>query len=529
MSDGQPTISLCMIVKNEAEQIRDCLKSVHAHVDQMIVVDTGSTDQTVDIATEMGAEVYHYQWTNDFAAARNVSLGYAQSEWIIFLDADERIRSNQTISLKECLHRAPSTVFALSTTIFNYASDEHHETEMSVHEQIRIFRNHCSLRFIGRVHEQLIDSTNQRPIPHPSTIKIDHFGYTPTIWQKQGKNERLGLYRDVLKETPSPFAHFNLGIHLKILKQYEEALEHLIKALDPSISHEEWWTNAAVTAAFCANELKQFELAVALADTALTYAPRLADALLRKAEALQGLQAHQRIITEIMPIVDQGDLEVINEINRVFFLPYRIGRSYFELQQFRESYERFKVIATDYCTDVTVWVHLCYCALKLWRWDDFKHWKKQGLAINSNDQDWHAINQLYLSTQAITTNYQPYVSLPVKIEGNHSNVWEKYLQSRLQWPPISESIDLMLYLQFGETCVLQLKSKEMPIWSVILDYPQHCSLESLCNTESTRASLHYIGWNMNHPADQFVVSICQKLLELDAFDRPLHEVFSAQL
>ena len=148
MSDGQPTISLCMIVKDEAEQIRDCLESVRAHVDQMIIVDTGSTDKTVEIATELGAEIYHYQWTNDFAAARNVSLEYAQSDWIIFLDADERIRSNQAIRLKECLYNTPNTVFALSATIFNYASDEHHETEMSLHEQIRIFRNHCSRRFI---------------------------------------------------------------------------------------------------------------------------------------------------------------------------------------------------------------------------------------------------------------------------------------------------------------------------------------------------------------------------------------------
>ncbi len=92
------TLSLCMIVKNEEENIGRCLASVKPVVDEMIVVDTGSTDRTIDIAKAFGAQVYDFEWTNNFAEARNFSLSKAAGDWILVLDADEVISSLDHVS-----------------------------------------------------------------------------------------------------------------------------------------------------------------------------------------------------------------------------------------------------------------------------------------------------------------------------------------------------------------------------------------------------------------------------------------------
>ena len=90
MAEGkEPTLSVCMIVKDEEETLPICLKSIKDIADEIIVVDTGSKDKTVEVAKSFGAKVYFFKWINDFSAARNESLKYATSDWLLVLDADE--------------------------------------------------------------------------------------------------------------------------------------------------------------------------------------------------------------------------------------------------------------------------------------------------------------------------------------------------------------------------------------------------------------------------------------------------------
>ena len=84
-------VSLCMIVKNEENYLPNCLNSIKDIVDEIIVVDTGSTDKTVDIAKSFGAKVYYFPWRNNFSEARNESLKYATKDWILILDADDEL------------------------------------------------------------------------------------------------------------------------------------------------------------------------------------------------------------------------------------------------------------------------------------------------------------------------------------------------------------------------------------------------------------------------------------------------------
>src|SRR5262245_26176839 len=87
-----PTVSAALIVKNEEHFLPGCLASLERCVDEVVVVDTGSSDASVDIATSAGARLFHHKWENDFAAARNVGLDAVSSDWVLYIDADERLR-----------------------------------------------------------------------------------------------------------------------------------------------------------------------------------------------------------------------------------------------------------------------------------------------------------------------------------------------------------------------------------------------------------------------------------------------------
>src|SRR5438309_3283180 len=98
-------LSLCMIVKNEERFIQDCLESAREAVDEMVVVDTGSTDRTVELAEQAGAQVSHFQWCNDFAAARNASIERAKGAWVLWLDADERLGPGSAAELRRAIRQ----------------------------------------------------------------------------------------------------------------------------------------------------------------------------------------------------------------------------------------------------------------------------------------------------------------------------------------------------------------------------------------------------------------------------------------
>lgn len=98
---SRPFISLCMIVKNEAERVAACLQSVRDVVDEIIITDTGSTDGTMDICRSMGAAVYSYEWDDSFANARNAGIARATGQWIFWLDGDEELDHDERGQLRE--------------------------------------------------------------------------------------------------------------------------------------------------------------------------------------------------------------------------------------------------------------------------------------------------------------------------------------------------------------------------------------------------------------------------------------------
>ena len=109
----EATISACLIVKDEEELLPDCLSSVKDLVDEIIVVDTGSSDRTIEIAKEYGAKIYEHPWEDNFALHRNQSIEYATSEWVFIIDADERFDAGYLTKVKELLPRTDFDAIAL--------------------------------------------------------------------------------------------------------------------------------------------------------------------------------------------------------------------------------------------------------------------------------------------------------------------------------------------------------------------------------------------------------------------------------
>lgn len=179
-------ITACLIVKNEEENIEQCLDSIKDYVSQIVVVDTGSNDLTPAIATNNNVDLFFHKWNDNFADARNNSLKYARNEWILIIDADEVIES---FEIDESILNNPK-IGGLTCTILNNLNE--HNDLHSKHTYTRLFRNNPQIRFSGNIHEQIKESILSQNLEIVnSDIIIRHFGYINTSDEKKLRNKEL--------------------------------------------------------------------------------------------------------------------------------------------------------------------------------------------------------------------------------------------------------------------------------------------------------------------------------------------------
>jgi glycosyltransferase involved in cell wall biosynthesis len=184
-----PSISLCMIVKDEGQYLRQCLDSVNGLVDEIIVVDTGSMDDTMQIAAEYGARIFNFEWIGDFSKARNFSISHATKEWILILDADEFLTDNGKRRISALVLNGGHDAVRLIQ--HNYVNDVDHGGFLSLdlddpnHDKyagwfpvpvIRLFRNFRGVEYSGKVHEIVDNSLDSSKIC-VTEIKIHHYGF----------------------------------------------------------------------------------------------------------------------------------------------------------------------------------------------------------------------------------------------------------------------------------------------------------------------------------------------------------------
>jgi tetratricopeptide (TPR) repeat protein len=234
----QPKISLCMIVRNEETNLVECLSGVSGLFDEIILVDTGSTDGTRAVAERLGARVFDFAWVDDFAAARNESRRHATGEWIFWLDADDRIDPVNRQRLADLFDRlgAPDAgrnpVFMVSclSNLPGRASAD----RMS---QARLFANHAKIHWAGAVHERLdCMSSGDSMTLHPTDVEIRHLGYSDPeeFARKQFRDLRL-LEREYLVNPDDPLTLYYLARIHHTQGQYGQAVRLARRAirLDP--------------------------------------------------------------------------------------------------------------------------------------------------------------------------------------------------------------------------------------------------------------------------------------------------------
>jgi len=221
-------VSLCMIVKNEERFMAECLESVKDWVDEICIVDTGSTDRTVEIARSYGAKMEFREWRNDFAWARNESLAMATKRWTLVLDADEEL-SRESGPLLRALRTTPADLCGVYVNIINVVNDPMGIGTMS-HRLVRVFPTNPRLRYSNVIHEAIgLAGGEMRSVFTP--LSIIHKGYTGemlTSREKDSRNKPL-LAKAYEENVGDPFALFNYGNSAITSGDHEIGIEMLEK------------------------------------------------------------------------------------------------------------------------------------------------------------------------------------------------------------------------------------------------------------------------------------------------------------
>jgi glycosyltransferase involved in cell wall biosynthesis len=254
-------ISLCMIVKNEENVLSRCLDSIHGLVDEIIIIDTGSEDDTKKIASLYTDKVFDFEWKENFSDARNYAASFAEGKWILVLDADEYIeRENFARALNE-LRQNKDNYEIFAVNIVNF-SGEYGES-IAQHQHSRIYKNNANIEFHRAIHEQLnYTNKNKMKVIGMSPLIIYHSGYlNKTIREKEKNKRNQGLIeKEINEKTSEGFDLFNLANEFRILGQIQKATDFYIKAYQRK---EEFWQNwvpfCICNLVECLIELERFE------------------------------------------------------------------------------------------------------------------------------------------------------------------------------------------------------------------------------------------------------------------------------
>jgi GT2 family glycosyltransferase/Tfp pilus assembly protein PilF len=224
-------VSLSMIVRNEEHHLPDCLRSVAGLFEDIVVLDTGSSDGTREIAQQFGARVFDFPWPDSFGAARNESLRQARGRWILWLDADDRLDGENRAKLETVLSNLGEELDAYALKVRSVLDGQ--RSSFRVLDQVRLFRNLPSIRWDYRIHEQILPAVNRAGgVVRWADVTIDHVGYVDASARRRKLERNLALLEMDYTERPTDgFTLFNLGWTLLDLGRTEEALTHLRQAL----------------------------------------------------------------------------------------------------------------------------------------------------------------------------------------------------------------------------------------------------------------------------------------------------------
>ncbi|PIE95996.1 glycosyl transferase [Bacillus fungorum] len=339
----KPYLSACLIVKNEEDMLRRCLESLKGGVDEIVIVDTGSTDKTKEIAKEFTDKVYDFEWTNDFAEARNFAGSHATGEWILALDADECVDLENVAAAIEEIKSHNNKFDTYTIDIINFVGERGERSV--INKMARIYKNDGTVHFEGAIHEQIVSLKNQRNLAE-SLLKVYHYGYLSNVVEKKNKRTRnMNIIKKMLQsEKENGFTYFNYGQELRALGKTEEALNAFISAYKyKGDIYKEWVGICLFFIIESLVELKRYDKALVIIKDAEKVLPTAPDFPFWKAEIYfrqKRFDDAREVYTNIV-MERQTYKDIVYLVESQALLPYlRLGEIY--------KYERLDQKALQY-------------------------------------------------------------------------------------------------------------------------------------------------------------------------------------
>lgn len=248
-------VSLCMMVKNEEKYIEGAILSVLPFVDEMVIVDTGSTDKTKEIISKYNVKLIDYVWNDDFSTPRNIGLKACTGDWILRIDADERIGLGFLCQLYDIILHTPKEVISFLIPIRNYFDDpKKKDANFFISETCRLFRNRADIYYTKRIHEEIDESLQaiakkQNGVVVSRTSQyITHLGYMREKEELKKKHENYAQisHMQILENPSDASTHYSLGTHYNVTGQKEKAVYHWKKAVELQPSFASAWNDLGV-------------------------------------------------------------------------------------------------------------------------------------------------------------------------------------------------------------------------------------------------------------------------------------------
>ena len=242
------SVAAAMIVRDEERFLPGSLSSLRGKVDDVIIVDTGSVDDTLSIARTFGARVFHFEWNDDFAAARNRGLEEVTADWILYIDADERLHTPGDRPVAEFIDPGAIAAYVRFKPKLNYTS----------YREPRLFRRDTRLRFSGKIHESVLPAIDRIPERDRlsiarTAIGLDHLGYEDNQAQKAARN--IPLLRQAIEDDPNRVYYwYHLAESLAAIGRVDEGLAVAYQGLQAARQHpsEKQRANASMIFQFLA-------------------------------------------------------------------------------------------------------------------------------------------------------------------------------------------------------------------------------------------------------------------------------------
>ncbi|MCM3238364.1 glycosyltransferase family 2 protein [Heyndrickxia oleronia] len=255
----KPFISLCMIVKNEEKVLDRCLTSVVNSVDEIIIVDTGSIDQTKEIASRYTTKIYDFEWINDFSAARNFAASKATGEWILVLDADEYVDEENFTDFLQKLKDDNGEFDTYYAKIINFTGNFGENLVQNFHD--RIYKNNGDISYYRQIHEQFKNNKNKPLKNKHSNLVIFHSGYLNQTVHEKEKNRRNKeiLDQEMKKGVTNAFDYFNYGNEYCSIGEYSKALDAYLEAYKRKTDFRlSWVSTTLIQIIICLINLKRY-------------------------------------------------------------------------------------------------------------------------------------------------------------------------------------------------------------------------------------------------------------------------------